>query len=336
MSHDAATFADINAIKADFNDVYRRRDPRAYYEVLGALDYVIPEVACPIFAQLVERCVIERGRPITVLDIGCSYGVNAALLRHDITLRQLRERYLSPSVQALSPDQVAEYDGRFYSGWPARTDVQFIGLDISSEAIAYALEAGLLNDGAATDLETEPLDDRTRSLIARADLVISTGCVGYITHATFEKVMEASGQSHEKPWIASFVLRMFDYDKIARGLARHALVTEKLNSATFVQRRFRDWTEQEQTISMLDARGVDPTGREADGLLHAELFVSRPEESVTATTLSEIVWLTYGVALPLGDRQRLPQSRKNEAAARHAPPTAASLAYDSLYTTAQT
>jgi SAM-dependent methyltransferase len=319
MSHNGATFADINAIKADFNDVYRHRDPRAYYKVLGALDYVIPEVASPIFAQLVERCVIERGRPITVLDIGCSYGVNAALLRHDVTLRQLRERYLSPSVQALSPDQVAEYDSRFYSGWPARRDVQFIGLDISSEAVAYALEAGLLDDGAAANLEREPLDDRTRSIIARADMVISTGCVGYITHATFEKVMEASGRSHVKPWIASFVLRMFDYDKIARTLERHALMTEKLNGATFVQRRFRDRAEQEQTIAVLDARDVDPAGREADGLLHAELFVSRPEESVAANTLPEIVWLTCGIALPLGDRQRFIQPRKNEMAARLAP-----------------
>lgn len=315
MSHNGATFADINAIKADFNDIYRHRDPRAYYTVLGGLDYVIPEVASPIFAQLVERCVIERGRPITVLDIGCSYGVNAALLRHDVNLRQLRERYLSSSIQALPADQVAEYDGRYYAGWPARRDVQFIGLDTSSEAIAYAREARLLDDGAAVNLETQPLDDRTRSLIARADMVISTGCVGYITHTTFQKVMEATARSLVKPWIASFVLRMFDYDKIAQTLGRHALVTEKLNGVTFVQRRFRDRAEQEQTIAVLDSRDVDPAGKEADGLLHAELFVSRPEESVAARTLTEIVWLTCDIARPLGDHQRLPRPRKNEMAA---------------------
>lgn len=309
------TFAEINTVKADFNDIYRRRDPRAYYTVLGGLDYVIPEVANPIFAQLLQRCVVERGRPITVLDIGCSYGVNAALLRHGVSMRQLRERYLSPAVQALPPDRVAEYDGRYFSGWPARKDVQFVGLDTSPEAIAYAREAGLLNDGAAINLETQQLDDRTRALIACADMVISTGCVGYITHATFQKVMEAKARSHVSPWIASFVLRMFDYEKITQTLARHALVTEKLNGATFVQRRFRDRAEQEQTITALDSRGVDPAGKEADGLLHAELFVSRPEESIAAASLTEIVSLTSGIARPLGDRQRIPQARKDEMAA---------------------
>ncbi len=314
MSQNAGpSFAEINTIKADFNDIYRRRDPRAYYTVLGGLDYVIPEVASPIFAQLVDQCVAERGRPITVLDVGCSYGVNAALLRHGVTLRQLRERYLSPSIQALPVDRVAEFDSRFYAGWPARRDAQFIGLDTSAEAITYAREAGLLNDGAAANLETDEMSNRTRALIARADMVISTGCVGYITHKTFQQIMNS--KSGEKPWVASFVLRMFDYEKISQTLARHSLVTEKLNGATFVQRRYRDLAEQEQSIAALDARGIDPAGKEADGLLHAELFVSRPEISAATNALTDIVSLTSGIARPRGDRQRLARPQRDEVAA---------------------
>lgn len=307
------SFADINTIKADFNDIYRRRDPRAYYTVLGGLDYVIPEVARPVFAQLVDQCVAERGRPITVLDVGCSYGVNAALLRHGVTLSQLRERYLSPSIQALPSDRVAEYDNRYYAGWPARRDVHFIGLDISFEAIKYAREAGLLNDGAAANLETDEMSARTRALVARADLVISTGCVGYITHKTFQQILDS--RSRDKPWVASFVLRMFDYEKITQLLSRHSLVTEKLNGATFVQRRFRDPVEQEQSIAALAARGVDPTGKEADGLLHAELFVSRPEISAATNALTDFVSLTSGIARPRGDRQRLARPPMDEVAA---------------------
>ncbi len=314
MSQNAGpSFAEINTIKADFNDIYRRRDPRAYYTVLGGLDYVIPEVASPIFAQLVDQCVAERGCPITVLDIGCSYGVNAALLRHGVTLRQLRERYLSPSIQALPSDRVVEYDSRYYAGWPARRDVQFIGLDTSAEAITYAREAGLLNDGLAANLETDEVSSRTRALISRADMVISTGCVGYITHKTFQQIMES--KSGEKPWVASFVLRMFDYEKISQTLSRHSLVTEKLNGATFVQRRFRDRAEQEQSIAALDERGLDPTGKEADGLLHAELFVSRPDISAATNALTDIVSLTSGIARPRGDRQRLTRPQKDEVAA---------------------
>lgn len=313
MSQNAApSFADINAIKADFNDIYRRRDPRAYYSVLGALDYVIPEVARPLFAQLADRCIEERGRPITILDIGCSYGVNAALLRYGVTLRNLRERYLSPGFQAVPSERVADYDARYFSGWPARSDVRLTGIDTSAEAIGYARKAGLLDDGAAYNLETQPLNDRVRALIAEADMVISTGCVGYITHVTFQKIMEAA---RSKPWIASFVLRMFDYEKVSQALARHALVTEKLTGATFVQRRFRDRGELEQTISALDALGIDPAGKEADGLLHAELYVSRPEDSAAASRLTDIVSLTSGIARPLGDRQRIARNQSGEMAA---------------------
>lgn len=309
----APTFADINTVKADFNEIYRRHDPRAYYSVLGGLDYVIPEVAQPIFSQLIDRCAEERGRPIKVLDVGCSYGVNAALLRRGVTMRQLRERYLTPSIQALTPERLSECDARYFSSWPARSNAHFCGIDTSAEAIAYARRAGLISDGAACNLEAGDLPTRVATLLSSVDLVISTGCVGYITHATFEKIMRSA--RGRRPWIASFVLRMFDYDAIAQTLARHSLITEKLQGATFVQRRFRDTEEQRQTIEALDELGIDATGKEADGLLHAELFVSRPEESAAACQLTDIISLTSGIARPQGDRQRIGSTSTDEMAA---------------------
>lgn len=301
------SFDDINAFKADFDEIYRRPDPRAYYQVLGGLDYVIPEVARPIFTQLAERLVAARGRPITILDIGCSYGVNAALLRYGLSLRQLQNRYLSHPLRALDAEQVAKYDARYFSGWPPRSDMKIMGLDTSAEAIAYARKAGILADGEARNLETEPLNERLRELIAGVDMVISTGCVGYITDITFQKIMQAA-PTREPPWIASFVLRMFEYQKIAQTLARHGLVTEKLAGATFVQRRFQSRAEMQETLKALDALDIDPTGKEAEGLLHAELFVSRPEASTATADLTEIVSLTNGATFEIGNQRRLAPS----------------------------
>lgn len=313
MSRQAGpTFADINAIKADFDRIYREPDPRAYYTVLGGLDYVIPEVARPIFLQLAERCLEDRGEPLTVLDIGCSYGVNAALLRHGVTLRQLRERYMTPSMQALPPEKVAEYDARFFSAWPAREDIRVIGIDTSPEAIAYGRKSGLLADGAAVNLETDSLTPRQTQMLSKVDLVISTGCIGYVTHKTFEKILEAA---EKPPWVASFVLRMFEYNDIAKTLARQALETEKLDGATFVQRRFRDAGEMARTVDALEARGVSTEGKEAEGLLHAELFVSRPERSIASRSLTEIVSLSSGIGRSLGDRPRLVRRAASEIAA---------------------
>lgn len=308
------TSAEINAFKADFDDIYRKHDPRAYYTVLGGLDYVIPEVARPIFAQLIDRCIAERGRPITVLDIGCSYGVNAALLRHGVTLHQLRERYLAPSIQMLSCEELAKHDARYFEAWPARRDVTFMGLDTSKEAVCYARRAGLLADGVALNLEEEIPDDRAAKLLPCADIIISTGCVGYVTQRTFDRILGAFDRHSERPWVASFVLRAFNYGPIAQTLARHSLATEKFDGATFVQRRFRDGEEMTQTVAALSALGLDTAGKESEGLLHAELFVSRPEESTAARSLTDIVSLTNGAVRYL-DHRRHGRSRPGVIAA---------------------
>jgi SAM-dependent methyltransferase len=308
------TFSEANAVKANFHEIYRREDPRAYYTVLGALDYVIPEIARPMFAQLAQHCAAERGRPILILDLGCSYGVNAALMRYGVTLNQLRERYLAPSLRTMPAERLTEYDARYFSGWPARRDIRFLGLDASPEAISYGRKAGLLDAGVAIDLEAHELSRPARELVARADMIISTGCVGYVTERTFEKLLDAF-ETTQKPWIASFVLRMFDYEKIASALSRRALATEKFPGATFVQRRFRDRVEFEETLRALDALGIDPAGKESEGLLHAELFVSRPEGSVGAAPLTELVSLTSGIGRRYGDRHRRSASERDSMAA---------------------
>jgi hypothetical protein len=297
------SYSQANAIKADFRDIYNRADPRAYYSVLGGLDYVIPEIARPIFLQLAEHCAAVCGRPIVILDLGCSYGVNAALLRHGLKMRHLKERYLTPEMRALCAERVAEFDARYFSGWPPRQDMSFIGLDVSAEAISYARSVGLLDAGISINLETEHLDRAAAELISRADLIISTGCVGYVTSTTFEKLIAAM-PPRRKPWIASFVLRVFDYTTIEETLARHDLITERFQGATFVQRRFRDSLEFEETLAALDARGVDPAGKEAEGLLHAELFVSRPQGAAEALPLMDMLSLTSGSGRRYGELHR--------------------------------
>ena len=297
-------FFSVNAVKADFSFIYRRRDPRDYYCVLGGLDYLIPEMASPVFLQLIERLVEMKGRPITILDVGCSYGVLSAVMRHGLTMDQLRDRYASPSLRALSSDHLAACDLHYFAGWPARQDVRFVGLDASPEAIAYARRVGLIDGGLTVDLETGSLDAWSRALVAKADLIVSTGAVGYVSEKTFSKLLGAF-EPENAPWVASFVLRAFDYRAIATTLAQRGLTTERFDSATFVQRRFRDQSEYQETLRLLGEAGVDPEGKEAEGLLHAELFVSRPEAEVAAAPLNEIVSLSSGAGARFHHRFRL-------------------------------
>src|SRR5690606_22674154 len=74
--------------------------------------------------------------------------------------------------------------------------------------------------------------------------------------------------------------------------------TEKFESATFVQRRFANFEEMDATIRAVEERGLDSRGREADGLFHADLFVSRPLEEIARRPLQKLVSVVSGANKP--------------------------------------
>lgn len=292
-------FTAINSSKANFDEIYSMEDPRGYFSVLGSLDYMIPDVAEPIVRQLLAaRRQRYRGVP-HVLDVGSSYGINAAVHRFPVDFALLRRRYARREVAALSSAELARLDKNYYAGWPDVGLARFIGLDSSAPAINYAKRVGLIEHGIVADLETSDLGAEDARALENVNVILSTGAVGYVTEKTFSKVLNAVPRS---PWIVSFVLRMFPYDSFAELFAEHGLVTERLASAVFVQRRFRDLDEFEKSLQELTARGVETDGFEADGLLRAELYVSRPESDVEAAPLDEIVTVCSGRNRQTGTR----------------------------------
>jgi hypothetical protein len=293
----AANFAEINADKQNFDDLYLQRDPRDYFKFLGQLDYIIPHIAQPVFEKLIRARAAGQPGPVTVLDLGSSYGVNGALLKHALSYDALRARYTLPELQTVSADEILELDRNYYRSWPKRQDVRVIGLDVSRNAIEYAQACGAIDHGIVADLETGEPSPSDAAALAAVDLIVSTGCVGYVTSKTFERVM-AHARSGRTPWVASFVLRMFPYDRIATTLAEQGLITEKFEGATFVQRRFANRAEMEATIGAVERRGIDTRGHEANGLYHAELFISRPRAEVERCPIQKLVSVVSGANKP--------------------------------------
>ena len=292
-------FASLNASKANFDDIYLQDDPRGYFSVLGALDYIIPDVAAPVIRQILAARKRRYDTIPTVLDIGCSYGINAAVLRYPLSFRRLRRRYANPDMAALSADDLARLDRNYYAAWPQTGSARFIGLDVSAPAVRYAVSVGLLEEGVVANLETSAPPPHDIERLRRADVILSTGCIGYVTERTFHAVL---GEMDHAPWVVSFVLRMFPYDAIAEALARHGLVTERLAGATFVQRRFRDIEEFTRCLGTLEKLGIDTAGLESEGRFQAELFVSRPPADVQAAPLAEIVKVVSGRNRTVGTR----------------------------------
>ncbi|WP_072393942.1 class I SAM-dependent methyltransferase [Hyphomicrobium sp. CS1GBMeth3] len=291
-----------NKAKACFDSIYTEPDPREYHRVLGGLNYVIPDLAKDIFRQLIAALEQLRGRPIKVLDLGCSYGNNAALIRFPLEFARLQQRYMALQSRDISTSELLSLDHHFFQSWP-RQDLTIVGCDVSRPAVAYARAVGLIDDGITQDLEQEPLIQANKNALQGVDLIISTGAIGYVTERTLSRLLRAIGEP--APWLAAFVLRMFPYDTISGVLDEYGHVTEKASGVTFVQRRFQSEQEFLSVLSQLEALGIDSRNKEMDGLLHSELFLSRPPEDCDELPIEGLASVSSGICLPYGPRFRL-------------------------------
>ncbi|MEU5878838.1 class I SAM-dependent methyltransferase [Spirillospora sp. NPDC047279] len=257
--------------KISLDHIYTQPDPRAYFGTLRGLGYIIPELAKPFFAGLIDEYRdAHRVRVPTVLDIGCSYGVNGALLRCDASMDDLYQRYAETQ---LGTDELLDRDRTWVGAREPARGLRFIGLDASSEALSYALRAGFIDGAMHADLEERDPTPHEHERLAGVDLVVSTGCIGYVTERTISRVVAAHGD--RLPWMAHFVLRMFPFDPVTECLAAAGYETVR-HEGVFRQRRFATSEEQTLVLDRLSDVGVDPGGLETDGWFYAELFTSRP------------------------------------------------------------
>lgn len=264
-------FDAANAAKVNFDDVYNLPDPRRYYRTLGALDYRIPSEARPVFDAVIDA--IEPSAPM-IIDVGCSYGVNAAMIKYGLDFAELVARYRASAARASSVAETIFSDAAFFADMPVVREAKFVGIDVAAEAAGYGKAVGLLDEAITQNLESAPPSPHTASALEGADLIITTGAVGYVTKQTFESIMEVSKGA--LPCVAAFTLRQFPFDRIADRLGDFGLQTEKLEGRYFPQRRFADVEEMAGALSVLEALGIDSEGIESEGRYYAEFYLATP------------------------------------------------------------
>ncbi len=272
------TSAHVRSGKAQFGHVYNQADPRGYFQTLRDFEYQAPAHGKRVFARLVQRRSEHLDREdVVVLDLCCSYGINAALLNHDLTLDMLYARYGSRELAALSTDELVVADRTFYDEHRRSHPVRVVGIDVADQAVSYAHCVGLQWAGSRENLETADPSAALARHLTSVDLITVTGGIGYITERTFDRVLEHAS-AEDGCWVAAFVLRWISYEHIAEVLARYGLVTEQLSGHTFRQRRFADDTERDYVLRELESMGIDPAGKETDGWYHSNFYLSRPVE----------------------------------------------------------
>lgn len=287
MSGDTA-FEEINEAKANLDHIYNEPDPRSYFRELEKLDYAIPDLAKPVFQTLISHLRHRKNGTIHVLDLGCSYGINAALLKYDLSMSDLYQHWGDEALSAATSEEVAAHDRDFLNNLDEPADIEMVGIDLAASATTFARNAGLLDEDIAINLETNPLPEAEKEKLAPIDLVTSTGCVGYVTEKSFDRLLPAVTQG-QAPWIGNFVLRVFPFGPIEESLSEWGYVTEKLEGQYFPQRQFYSSEEKEQLVEQLCERGIDPTGQESEGSLLAEFYLSRPADDVAECPIEQLL-----------------------------------------------
>ena len=281
-------YDEINDAKATMDHIYDRADPRAYFRELKSVGYRITGAAKPVLQRLIELRQKQTDDTVHILDLGCSYGINAALLKHDLSIQDLYDRWAELEQGSATAKEIIEQDADFFAHLDQIEDIEVIGLDVAENAVAYGEQAGLLDRGLAMDLESHPLPQDVWPDLVAVDLVTATGCVGYVTEKSFEELLPAVTRG-ARPWFANFVLRMFPFEEIAETLGKAGFVTEKLSQRLFVQRKFASRDEQDKVLEQLIERGIDPSGKETKGHLLAELYLTRPRDEAVDVPIERLL-----------------------------------------------
>ncbi|RSN53543.1 methyltransferase type 12 [Amycolatopsis sp. WAC 04182] len=264
------TQAEFNQAKKNFDEEYVSEDPHAYYAAMRKVNYQIPQNANHFLVRVMDEIrTARRLSEVSVLDIGCSYGVNAALLKYELTLDVLYEYYAGDRRGSSAQD-----DRKFFSRFQERPGVRVHGIDISRQAIDYAREVRLLDSAIAVNLEEDSVPVNILQTLPKVDLIISTGCIGYVTHRTFARVLDHLAPA-EPPWIAVTALRTLDFAVFEEHFERYGLFTERL-AGPLRQREIANGRERAAALAATDARCErNPTPEEL-GFLAADLYLSLP------------------------------------------------------------
>jgi hypothetical protein len=260
-------------VKKDFTDIYTQKFPNDYLKEMQRLHYRIPDKTKPLYLSLAEHLFKKLSRPINILDIGSSYGINSTLMKYDLKMEDLDDFFL----QENNPNM--EQTKQFFKKFPSNDNLNFYQIDISEPALRFSEDAKLCKTGICVNLETGSLPIKE---IPPIDLVIATGCIGYIGYKAFSNLFELikkqqtdNSQSNiDKPIFAFSVLRMFDMEKIQKTFDYYGYSLVKTDLDPIRQRRFSDSDERQQTISLLNSRGINTKGFEDDGHFYAHFYIA--------------------------------------------------------------
>lgn len=269
------------AVKKDFTNIYTQESPNAYLKEMKRLDYRIPDKTKPLYISIAKQLFKKLSKKINVLDIGSSYGINSALMNYDLKMSELDDFFLEQEPST-------EQSKHFFEKLSTDDMFDFYQIDISEPALKFSENTGLCKKGICVNLESGNLPIKT---VPRCDMIIATGCIGYIGYKAFSNLFELIKKQQSDsdleilengPVFAFSVLRMFDMEKIEKTFDHFGYSLVKSDIKPIRQRRFSDLEERHKTVSLLHNKGMDTKWLEDDGHFYADFYIASPKKLETS------------------------------------------------------
>jgi hypothetical protein len=262
-------------VKKDFTDIYMQKSPNEYLKEMKRLNYRIPDKTKPLYLSLTKQLYNKLSRTVKILDIGSSYGINSSLMKYDLKMSELNDFFLKEPTK--------EQSRQFFDNLHSDDTLSFYQIDISEPALRFSEDVQLCKKGICVNLEDEDLPIKK---IPEFDMVIATGCIGYIGYKAFSNLFELikkqssdnnSSTLKKGPIFAFSVLRIFEMDEIKKTFEDYGYSLVKTDIKPICQRSFSDSDEKQKTISLLHDKGIDTKWLEDDGNFYADFYIAVPK-----------------------------------------------------------
>jgi hypothetical protein len=279
--------------KASFDEIYDGPTPAAYFSVLRPLQYLLPGHAQPMVLRCMAALQRRRGlERVTVLDLCAGYGINAALIKCNMTMQDLYARFATHDARAAGAERIPADAAWFQRRRRAAFHVRVVAQDVSQNALSYSEAVGLVDATVATNLEEcDPTPEQVK-ILRDADLVLVTGGLSYIGARTFSRVLRAA---RRRPWALYYPLRHTDVSEIDETLEDLGYGVET-SHRPIAQRRYRSAEEQQAIRKRTMAQAAPGEPAPSPTHLEASIKLARPLDEMFRPPFDEITFGPAGTA----------------------------------------
>lgn len=264
-----------------FDDIYNLSDCREYYRAMHVAKYRNAHYSANAFKSAYDELArIRNLQFLNVLDFASGYGIGALLLRHDLSLDQVLDRYQGAEFDGMDSAEIIADDKNWLSKHQSqKRDCNIFAIDVADKALGYGVATGIFESAFPVDLQKNSPQGNLRDELGNCNLIIEVGSVAHMLPDTLEKILECSGDP--LPWIITSPIRGNESEKSMEIMRDAGMQVEPMPIPPFHHRIFMDAAEQARAIDLVKARGFEVEGYESEGAYHAQLYLSRPRDECT-------------------------------------------------------